>query len=434
MQSTIKLSLILFFMASLFACAKMEDKSETTSANDAANTEVETRYTVAVHPMNYVLGTQQISVGNAINGIKGTGKTVLEDLRIKTKDLGSNIFKMALTHDSHEKYGFTKSSSATTTKAYFLSNPDFKKITDVDQFKYIFFWTSSHTGAEWKNGITTTEATKYYDEMYAFASYLLDTYKSKQKHFFIGNWEGDWLMQGAENKDIYPDDDDVANFKQWMQIRSAAVKKAREDNASGANPSYSKVYFYIEVNKVQRSIDGVLSVTKDVLPHVGVDYVSYSAYEALNFDSYSAVYDKLNTNITYIKSKLTTITPSYGMFGDIYNRVFIGEYGYPRKDPSQDSINLQTLKHKRVMKAAFNLNLPFALHWQVYNNEYEGAVAKNMGLFNETRTKMQIWTTFNDFYYNMSNWVKAYKDANGQRLPSTSQFKTEALIKLGTVN
>jgi hypothetical protein len=430
MQSTIKLSLILFFMASLFACAKMEDKSETTSANDAANTEVETRYTVAVQPMNYVLGTQQISVGNAINGIKGTGSTVLDHLRIKTKELGSNIFKMALTHDSNIKYGFTKSSSATATKAYFLSNPDFKEITDVDQFKYIFFWTSSHTGAEWKDGITSSESTLYYNEMYYFASYLLTTYSNKQKHFFIGNWEGDWLMQGTENPELYPSDTDVANFKQWMQIRSAAVKKAREDNSS----SYSKVYFYIEVNKVQRSIDGVLSVTKDVLPHVGVDYVSYSAYEALDANSYTAVYDKLNTKIAHIKSKLTTITPSYGMFGDINNRVFIGEYGYQRTDPSQDAVNLQTLQHKRVMKAAFHLNLPFALHWQLYNNEYAGAVSKNMGLFNENRDKMQIWTTFNDFYYNMSNWVKAYKDANGQRLPSTTQFKTEALIKLGTVN
>jgi hypothetical protein len=85
------------------------------------------------------------------------------------------------------------------------------------------------------------------------------------------------------------------------------------------------------------------------------------------------------------------------------------------------------------MKISFELNLPFALHWQMYNNEYENGVSKQMSLINESGTKMPLYFTHQNFYKKMNNYLITYKASNNNTLPSTEDFRKKALEVLNTL-
>jgi hypothetical protein len=425
MKKTINASLILLGITSLFACTKVHDKYADEKINEEIPTAAATDrffYTINPEPQNFLLGTQQISIGLAA-GISNP----LADLKAKTLELGSNIFKMNLGRSADSLYKITKYSSDTTTKKFISNHPEFTSILNESKFKYIFFWAHGRTVSEWKDGVTLLDSARFYNEMYDFTKWLLVNYGSG-KEFFIGNWEGDWLLTGQQNASIDATSAQVTNYKTWMRIRSKAVEAAR--NAWGAGKS-SKVYFYIEVNQVDKGrVQNKLCVTKDILPHVKTDFVSYSSYECLLGSTPSASYSTLKSSIAlrtdYIKTKQALNKfANYGMSTST-NRVFIGEYGYQRTTWTQADIDLQTRRQRMVMKASIDLGFPFALHWQLYNNEYTSeGISQNMGLYNEEGTKWNIFYTMNAYLKGMNDFFVEKKNAG--ITPTTADVKARAL-------
>jgi hypothetical protein len=188
------------------------------------------------------------------------------------------------------------------------------------------------------------------------------------------------------------------------------------------------MYHYAEVNLALKGMQGQPCVSESVLPNVDVDLISYSSYEAIKDKTYAQKKAELTNIFTYLESKLKPRTPAL----PFSKRVFIGEYGYQANASNSASMQKQVTDTKDIMKISFELNLPFSLHWQMYNNEYENGVSKQMSLINESNVKMPLYFTHQNFYKRMNNYLITYK-ADNNKLPSTEDFRKKAIEVLNTL-
>jgi hypothetical protein len=78
------------------------------------------------------------------------------------------------------------------------------------------------------------------------------------------------------------------------------------------------------------------------------------------------------------------------------------------------------------MKITFELNLPFALHWQMYNNEYENGVSKEMSLIDEKGNKTRQYVLHQNFYKTMNTYLKEEKQKNNS-YPTESAYRAKAI-------
>ncbi len=370
-----------------------------------------------LEPYNFVLGTHAIS-----KSYQFTSDNKLVEQAKKVRELGSNILKISMGPNSTDIYGITEAVKSTTVLDLFTRNVPYRTVFDMD-FRYIFMWVHTLTNIDWKNGINATQEKALYDEMYNFVTHLLTRYDNSGKTFFIGNWEGDWILLPSYDRTQTPSPTFVSNMVKWMQIRQKAVDDAKA--ATAAKNVF--VYHYIEANLVEKGMAGQPCVAESVLPNVNVDLVSYSSYEAIKDKTYAKTKSDLEAIFTYLESKLKAKT---GI--PFSRRVFIGEYGYQANASSPATLQTQASETKELMRIAFELNLPFALHWQMYNNEYENGVSKQMSLINEGGIKMPLYFTHQNFYIKMNNYLKTYKAANNA-YPSTEDFRKKALEVLFTL-
>ena len=373
----------------------------------------DTAFTVA--PYNFILGT------NTIGGkYQFTGASKLLEQAKQVRAMGSNILKISLGQNSPKQYGLNIDEKPQTTLALFRSSPDYKQVFDMD-FTYIFCWVHTITGIEWKKGIDKEQEKILYYEMYEFASYLLKEYKNSGKTFIIGNWEGDWLLHPNYNRNISPTDEHIQNMTKWFQIRQKAIddakKKWKAENV--------QLYHYIEVNLVLKGLKGENCIAKSILPFVDADLVSYSSYEAIKNRTYQEKKQELTRIFDYLEGQLK---PKASM--PFSRRVFIGEYGYHASIRNPESFRKQFDETREIMKISIELNLPFALHWQMYNNEYEAdGTSKQMSLVNEQGEKMPLYHLHRYFYREMNNYLNAYRQEK-KTYPARDAFSKKALTVL----
>lgn len=412
MKKVLNITLLLFFMVCLFACSK----KKTTSSGGGGTTPPTEPF--KPEPYNFVLGTHAISASYQFT----TDNRLVEQAK-KVNELGSNILKISLGPNSTDIYGITEATKSTTVLDLVTRNLPYRTVLDMD-FKYIFMWVHTLTNIDWKNGMTTAQEKILYDEIYNFVTYLLTRYNNSGKTFFIGNWEGDWILLPSYDRTQTPSPTFVSNMTKWMQIRQRAVDDAKA--ASAATNVF--VYHYIEANLVEKGMAGQVCVAESVLPNVNVDMVSYSSYEAIMNKSYASTLSDLTAIFAYLESKLK---PKAGI--PFSRRVFIGEYGYQANASNPQSFLNQASESKELMRISFELNLPFALHWQMYNNEYDNnGISKQMSLINESGTKMSLYYTHQNFYIKMNSYLKTYKATNNV-YPSSDDFRRKAIEILATL-
>lgn len=359
---------------------------------------------------NFVLGT------NSIGGkYQFTEESKLIEQAKHIRGMGSNILKISLGKNSAKSYGL-KDTHAKTTLELFKSNPEYKEAFDMD-FKYVFAWVHTLTNVKWKTRINPSEEKKLYDEMYEFAAYLLKTYDKTGKTFMIGNWEGDWLLHPNYNRTMTPPKEHVDNMIKWFQIRQRAIDNAKKE----IKHENVFLYHYIELNLVLKGMQGKTSISNDILPKVNVDFVSYSSYEAIKNRNYDEKKSTLKEVFQYLENQLQ---PKDGL--PLQRRVFIGEYGYHANENIQ-SQEKQYNETKEIMQIALELDLPFALHWQMYNNEYtKNGKSKNMSLINEKGEKRPLYYLHQNYYKQMDSFLEEYKIENNV-YPSFEDFKHKAL-------
>ena len=363
-------------------------------------------------PYNFILGT------NTIGGkYQFTNESKLLEQARQVRSMGSNILKISLGEKSPQMYGLKMDKKPSTTLELFRSHADYKQVFDMD-FRYIFMWVHTLTNIDWKNGIDPTQEKTLYQEMFDFTAHLLRAYNHSGKTFLIGNWEGDWLLHPNYDRKAIPSPDRIANMTKWFQIRQRAIEDAR----AAVRHQNVSVFHYIEVNLVLKSLKGEPCITQSILPQVNVDLVSYSSYEAIKNRTYEEKKNELNRIFEHIESRLK---PHASIpFG---RRVFIGEYRYHANINHPESFKKQYEETRDIMKISLELNIPFALHWQMYNNEYEAdGTSKQMSLINEQGEKMPLYHLHQKYYINMNKYLSEYKKAN-QRYPSERLFREKAM-------
>lgn len=360
-----KLLTLLFLTTTigLFSCKKKDTTAEVKKV-DLNSLFVERE------PYDFVLGTNAIS-----SSYHFTNSVSLIEQAQRVREMGSNILKISLAKNSAKLYGINESIPSKTTLDLFQNNAAYKIVCDLD-FKYIFFWVHTLTNVDWKSNINAADEKVLYDEMYNFASYILKRYNNSGKTFFIGNWEGDWLLNANYDANATPSPAALSNMTKWFQIRQKAIDDAKASSTS----TNVNMYYYVEVNLVKKGMNGQPCVAQSVVPNVNPDLISYSSYESIQGPTYDAKKNDLKNAFNYLESKLK---PKSSV--PFSRRVFIGEYGFQADATKPASFYQQYSDTKDLMKIAFELNGPFALHWQMYNNVYDGVTgtSQNMSLINE---------------------------------------------------
>lgn len=367
---------------------------------------------------NFVLGTNSLG-----SNYQFSNDSKLIEQAKQTRALGSNILKISITDRKLPQYGYKKSDAYDMMDVIDLI-PDYKEVMKMD-FKYFFFWVHTATGIKWKKGIDKQEEKVLYKEMYAVAKYLLKEYSGTGKTFFIGNWEGDWLLHPQMKKKSIPTPEAVTNMTKWLQIRQKAIDDAKKE----VRHNNVNLYYYVEVNLVNKGIEGEVCLTRDVLPKVNPDYVSYSSYESSKKKDYETNKEWLVRALDYIESQLQ---PKENL--PFKRRVFIGEYGGHAFKDRPETFLRQFNNVKDIMQISLEQDLPFTLHWQLYNNEYrknDGA-SKNMSLINEDGEKMPVYYLHHNYYKEMNAFLKSYK-AENNKYPEYDIFKNQALETLNKV-
>jgi hypothetical protein len=200
------------------------------------------------------------------------------------------------------------------------------------------------------------------NEFYDLTKYLLAHYKKRDVTFILEMWEGDWTLRQGTNtnrnwKEVgVPDDAPVRikNMIDWVTARQKGVDRARIENRK----SKCKVYHAIEVNRVFDGLEGIPTLTTNVLPKVKVDMVSWSTYDGRTSDGLL-----MYKGIDIIREHLI---PTPYMMGK--KVVFIGEVGKPENinDETRESIHEFWDLNMGVYLAQ---DIPYIIQWELFCNE-----------------------------------------------------------------
>jgi hypothetical protein len=353
---------------------------------------------------NYVIGTQTFSPLYHF-----TSDTPLVETAKAIRAMGSNVVKFRMKRDyfvppRNDVPAATPSVQSLTDLA--RDEPSFRALFDMP-FAYYLVWTNPFHAGSWKQGLSAKDRAAEYREMYDFARYLLRTYDGSGKTFYLGHWEGDWLLrgEGQTNADIPPAA--IPGMIDWLNNRQQAIDDAKRDTPY-ANV---QIYHYTEVNLVQIGIDGRPCLTTDVLPHTHVDYVSYSSYDTKDDPR------RLTAALNFIEAHLP---PKPGISG---KRVFIGEYGFPA---AKFSPQQQDARSRQVMRVALQWGCPFVLYWEMYNNELlKDGRQKGSWLIDDRGAKQPVYETHARYYERAKAFVAEFS-ADHHRPPTFDEFRARA--------
>jgi len=339
---------------------------------------------------NFVAGTQSIGARYHF-----TDESVLVETARAMLAMGSNIAKFSLEGKSPYK------SLAERAER----DRDVQTVLNLP-FAHYFLWAAP-LSAPWGDG-TPFDPVKLESqkrEMYDLACYLLKKFNGSGKSFYLGNWEGDWLLTGEDPASV-PDGRTAQNMIAWGKTRQQAVDKARADT-----PHHDvSVYYYIEVNRVRDAKDGKVRVTNTVLPETNPDFVSYSAYDALGAEIEKTLPELLDYILIQLKPKP----------GLPEKRVFIGEYGLPATRKDSGGPAAQELLVRRVLRTALRWECPFVLYWQMYDNENAG-----FWLIDDKNVKQPAYAAHTNFLEKARAYAMAFQ-AKHQRLPTYREFGAAA--------
>ena len=207
---------------------------------------------------------------------------------------------------------------------------------------------------EWRKPGLEERLPAHRDAFRDLARHLYATYGERDITFILQNWEGDWLLRGRAGELWNPPPPDAAalcaRMAAWMAARQEGVALARAEFPTAR----CRVLNAIEVNRVVDGAVGIPTVTRDVLPKVEVDLVSYSAYDAL------ASPQALAESLREIRRHART---GAGPLGE--GALMLGEIGIPENDQPRDI----RARWDGFTRVALDLNVLWTFVWELYCNE-----------------------------------------------------------------
>lgn len=213
-------------------------------------------------------------------------------------------------------------------------------------------WRSKGLTEEFYQGVT--------HEFHELTAHLYRTYRDRKLTFILQHWEGDWMLRGSGELWNPPPADwreRCERMQRWLAARQAGVTKARRESGAGAS---CVVAHAAEVNRVADAWKGIPTMTRQVLPGVELDVVSYSAYDGLGSPL------KLWKCLEEIRQHART-GPLYGQ-----GAVGIGEIGIPENDQPKRIAE----RYDEWMGVALAAKMKFVAHWELYCNEFAGKLAE----------------------------------------------------------
>lgn len=192
-------------------------------------------------------------------------------------------------------------------------------------------------------------------EYYDVTTHFHRVFRDRAVTVVMQNWEGDWMLRGSDKKWTPPPGDwqqRCEQMQRWLLARQAGVTKARAEFGAGAK---CVIAHAAEVNRVADGFKGIPTMTRNVLPGVEVDLVSYSAYDGMNGGPLH-----FWKCIEEIRAHVRTGS----LFGE--GALAIGEFGIP-ENASPKRIAERYDEALGVMLAA---DVRYAAHWELYCNEF----------------------------------------------------------------
>ncbi len=355
---------------------------------------------------NYAVGTQTIG-----SKYQFTEKTRLVETAEVILGMGSNILKFRMdSRFADDNYAGSRPVKPRALVDLAKRDSSIRTVLEMP-FYYYFMWVTPVQPAAWRdeNGYTDRDAEVEYREMYDLSCYLLKTYSDSGKTFYLGYWEGDWLLQGTYNASDRPDPKHIQSMIKWLNNRQRAVEDAKRDTPHGD----VNIFHYTEVNLVEKGLRGQPCVTTEVLPHTTVDFVSYSAYEVeLDHNLPKA----LERTLDFIQKK---IPRKEGLDGP---RVFIGEFGYRGSAFGPEGQKVESLK---FAKAALEWGCPFVLCWQLYDNELVDGKYNGFWLIDNHGKKQPFFQALENYFSDARLYVQEQIEEK-RSVPNRQKFNRRA--------
>jgi hypothetical protein len=357
-------------------------------ANAATNAPLDT--------YNYVIGTQTIGASYQF-----TQEPILVETARAILAMGSSTLKFSLTPQ-------VGSAPRPHTLAEAAEGDLAVKAVFQMPFANYVMWVSP-LGAPGGGPFAAARLGAEREELYDLTKHLLKTYNGTGKSFYLGNWEGDWLLTRMDPNYV-PTTEEVQSMIDWANTRQKAVDDARRDTPH-ANVH---VYYYVEVNRVRDAMAGKVRVANKVLPRTNPDFVSYSSYDSQVGDIEKNFAEALD----HLQAQLA---PKPGISG---KRIFIGEYGMPLLG---NSAQAQASLACHVMRAGLRWGCPFVLYWEMYNNEVTpDGRQRGFWLIDDHGVKQPVYFTHQKFYEQARAYVADFTARKG-RVPSREEFGLAAL-------
>lgn len=345
-----------------------------------------------------------------------TDKPYLVEVARGLREMGSNFIKFNLNPDfSKPPYELKNVPGIDSLTDLISGHPVYRQILEME-FAYYHFWARPSGEFAWHDGITASEEKRLYEEFRELSEYLLTTFDGSGKSFYIGHWEGDWLLLGSRNPEDDPPKERISGMTRYLQIRQRAINDARES----VKDTDVEVYHYTEVNLVAKSMDlSRPSLTTTVLPNVDVDYVSYSSYDTIQGDNMRR---ELHRALDFIEAHMMPRPEQTG------KRVFVGEYAIKASSVNYDP-EAHDRRNREVTRAIIEWGCPFAVYWQYYCNEknpnrdigYEG-----FWLVNPNGKRYPLYYGFRDYWKSAREFIKRKESSTGQA-PSPLEIREFAL-------
>ena len=347
---------------------------------------------------------------------------------------GGKAVKFRLSNKYANTDGFTAVSSINTLVELVRDQPEVKTILDMPLTDYVF-WVSTFAVPSWQSqldndGLIPNKATQIYNEVYAMVVYLLETYSDTGKRFYIGNWEGDWMLSGEYRTDpnTIPQNR-IQGMIDWANIRQQAVDDAKANTAH----TDVDVWFYLEMNKADWMRDGLPCVANNVIPAMPkLDMISISSYSVHKDNLNPASDSRIHSDLDQVQALLDA-KPDASIEG---SRLMIGEYGWQYNDTTYANLTEFAQQHVDTARSFLSWQggtVRFLMQWQFFNQALkEDGSSKEMNQITPNNELRPLYFMHENFLRSMRRWVDDYYTRTGS-LPSDTDYAAHADYVLSNV-